>query len=48
MPTRPTASELAPAQGWLKSSYSDAGSNCAETAHLTPTGIAVRASGSRD
>ncbi|MGI5425866.1 DUF397 domain-containing protein [Streptomyces sp. CA-179760] len=37
MPTHPAAHELASAQSWFKSSYSDGtGQNCLEAAHLTP------------
>ncbi|NUQ97027.1 MAG: DUF397 domain-containing protein [Streptomyces sp.] len=42
MPTHPTAPELAPAQAWFKSSYSDPGQNCVEAARPTPSAIAVR------
>ncbi|MFJ9242474.1 DUF397 domain-containing protein [Streptomyces sp. NPDC101776] len=42
MPTHPTVAEPAPEHAWFKSSYSDAGQNCIEAAHLTPTGIAIR------
>ena len=34
--------EIAPESAWFKSSYSDAGQNCIEAAHLTPTRIAIR------
>ncbi|MFE2420997.1 DUF397 domain-containing protein [Streptomyces hokutonensis] len=34
--------EIAPESAWFKSSYSDAGQNCIEAAHLAPTAIAIR------
>ncbi|MEU6228095.1 DUF397 domain-containing protein [Streptomyces sp. NPDC047042] len=44
MPTHPSAPELAPAEAWFKSSYSDGtGQNCVEAAHLTASpGIGIR------
>jgi len=44
MPTHPSAPELAPAEAWFKSSYSDGtGQNCLEAAPLSPApGIAIR------
>ncbi|WP_282699442.1 DUF397 domain-containing protein [Streptomyces sp. CC219B] len=36
-----TAPNVAPAHAWFKSSYSDAGQNCLEAAHLPPA-IAIR------
>lgn len=45
MPTHPSAPELAPAETWFKSSYSDGtGQNCVEAAHIVegPPGIALR------
>ena len=42
MPTHSIAPELAPEQAWFKSSYSDAGQNCLEAAHLPSEGIAIR------
>lgn len=44
MPTHPSAPELAPAEAWFKSSYSDGtGQNCVEASRLAPAaGIAVR------
>ncbi|QWB25559.1 MULTISPECIES: DUF397 domain-containing protein [Streptomyces] len=42
MPTHPAAHELASAQSWFKSSYSDGtGQNCLEATHLSPS-IAIR------
>ncbi|UIX34579.1 DUF397 domain-containing protein [Streptomyces sp. GQFP] len=45
MPTHPSAPELAPAEAWFKSSYSDGtGQNCLEAARLVTAapGIALR------
>ncbi|MFB7930795.1 DUF397 domain-containing protein [Streptomyces sp. NPDC056039] len=41
MTTHPIATELAPADAWFKSSYSDPGQNCLEATHLSPS-IAIR------
>ncbi|MBC9724475.1 DUF397 domain-containing protein [Streptomyces sp. TRM68367] len=42
MRPRLTAPEIAPEHSWFKSSYSDAGQNCVEAAHLHPAAIAIR------